>query len=111
MLLLFLLQIGVVIFASQALGRLFRKLDQPRVIGEMVAGIVLGPSLLGWLAPQVHHALFPESSLALLNLTGQLGLVFYMFLVGVTLNLEHLRERQAVALLTSFTSIALPFFS
>ena len=106
---LFLLQIGVVMAASQALGRLFRRLGQPPVIGEMIAGIVLGPSLLGWLAPHLHDALFPAASLAPLGLIGQLGLVFYMFLVGATLDLDHLRDNRGVALVTSLTSIALPF--
>jgi Kef-type K+ transport system membrane component KefB len=108
---LFLIQIGVVMAASQALGRLFRRFGQPPVIGEMVAGIVLGPSLLGWLAPRLHDALFPAASLTPLGLIGQLGLVFYMFLVGATLDLDHLRDNRRVALTASLTSIALPFVS
>jgi len=77
----------------------------------MTAGIALGPSLLGWIAPQFSQSLFPESSLGLLNLIGQLGLIFYMFLVGMTLNAEHLREQSRVALVSSIASIALPFIS
>jgi Kef-type K+ transport system membrane component KefB len=108
---LFLIQIGVVMAASQALGRLFRRLGQPPVIGEMIAGIVLGPSLLGWLVPQLHDSLFPAASLAPLGLVGQLGLVFYMFLVGASLDLDHLRDNRHVALVTSLTSITIPFAS
>jgi Kef-type K+ transport system membrane component KefB len=77
----------------------------------MFAGVALGPSLLGWMAPGAFQALFPESSLALLNVIGQLGLVFYMFLVGMTLNVEHLREQGRVALAASIASIAVPFVS
>ena len=108
---LFLLQIAVIVACSQALGRLFQKMGQPRVVGEMTAGIALGPSLLGWIAPQFHQALFPEASLGLLNVIGQLGLIFYMFLVGMTLNIRHLSEQRAMALTTSLASITVPFVS
>ncbi len=77
----------------------------------MTAGIALGPSLLGWVAPQLHQSLFPEASLGLLNLVGQLGLIFYMFLVGMTLNVQHLKDQRAVALASSLSSIAVPFIS
>lgn len=111
MLPLFLLQIGVIALSAQALGWIFRKLGQPKVTGEMTAGIALGPSLLGWVAPQLHQSLFPEASLGLLNLVGQLGLIFYMFLVGMTLNVQHLKDQRAVALASSLSSIAVPFIS
>jgi Kef-type K+ transport system membrane component KefB len=108
---LLLLQICVIALSAQLLGRLFQRLGQPRVAGEMTAGIALGPSLLGWIAPRFHASLFPESSLASLNLLGQLGLIFYMFLVGLTLNVGHLREQSRVALASSVASIAVPFLS
>src|SRR5438876_1126326 len=95
--------------ACQAVGWLFRRLGQPLVVGEMVAGIILGPSLLGWIAPGIHQSLFPESSLGALGQVGQLGIVFYMFLVGATLDLTHLRENRSVALHTSLSGIAVPF--
>jgi Kef-type K+ transport system membrane component KefB len=95
--------------ASQALGRLFRRFGQPQVIGEMLAGIVLGPSLFGWLAPNLHRSLFPAESFATLGFVGQLGLVFYMFFVGASLDLTHLRDNRKIALVTSMTSIAIPF--
>lgn len=109
MLLLFLLQLSVIVASSQVLGRISGKLGQPAVIGEIVAGIMLGPSLLGWLAPGLQHALFPEASLGLLNLMGQLGVVLFMFVVGLTLRLDHLREQYNRALLIGFSCIALPF--
>jgi Kef-type K+ transport system membrane component KefB len=67
--------------------------------------------LFGWIAPQAHQALFPATSLGLLNIIGQLGLIFYMFLVGMTLNVRHLTEQRALALATSVTSITVPFLS
>jgi Kef-type K+ transport system membrane component KefB len=106
---LFLLQIAIIAASAQILGKLFRRFGQPAVAGEMTAGIALGPSLLGWIAPNLHAALFPESSLALLNLVGQLGLVFYMFLVGMTLDLRHLKDGRRAALAASIASVAVPF--
>jgi Kef-type K+ transport system membrane component KefB len=108
---LLLLQICVIALSAQLLGRLFQRLGQPRVAGEMTAGIALGPSLLGWVAPRLHASLFPETSLASLNLLGQLGLIFYMFLVGLTLNLGHLRDQSRIALASSVASIAVPLIS
>ena len=102
-------QIAVIILASRAVGYLFGKLSQPQVIGEMLAGIMLGPSLLGWLAPGVSAALFPASSLSLLSSISQLGLVIYMFLVGLELNAAELRRYGKAAMLISHVSIVVPF--
>ena len=74
----------------------------------MTAGIALGPSLFGWIAPGLHASLFPDASLATLNLLGELGLIFYMFLVGLMLNLGHLREQSRVAIASSLASVAVP---
>jgi Kef-type K+ transport system membrane component KefB len=109
--LLILLQLCVIALSAQLLGFLFKKIGQPNVAGEMTAGILLGPSLLGWIAPHLHASLFPEPSLATLNLLGQLGLIFYMFLVGLSLDLGHLREQSRVAIASSLASIALPLVS
>jgi Kef-type K+ transport system membrane component KefB len=102
-------QIAVIILASRAVGFVFQKLSQPQVIGEMLAGIMLGPSLLGWLAPGVSAALFPASSLGMLNAISQLGLVIYMFLVGLELNAAELRRYGKAAMLISHVSIVVPF--
>src|ERR1041385_6359654 len=108
-LLILIAQIGVVLDAARATGWLFRKLHQPQVIGEMVAGILLGPSLLGWLAPGISAALFPQESLGFLNALSQIGLLVFMFLVGLELNPKTLREKGHAAVVTSHASIIAPF--
>ena len=107
---LLVLQVAVVLLASRLVGMLFKKIKQPQVIGEMVAGILLGPSLLGWTAPGFSKFLFPVASLGYFNALSQIGLVFFMFLVGVSLNPGELRKHGHAAVLTSHVSIITPFF-
>jgi Kef-type K+ transport system membrane component KefB len=102
-------QVGVILIVARLVGWLFRKIHQPRVIGEMVAGIMLGPSLLGWVAPSASAALFPPASLGYLNALSQIGLLLFMFLVGLELDLEQLRKLGRAAMTTSLTSIIAPF--
>ena len=102
-------QIGTILLVARLVGWLFGKLHQPRVIGEMVAGILLGPSLLGWLAPGLSAALFPPASLGHLNSLSQVGLLLFMFLVGLELDLKQLRVLGRAAVVTSQVSIVLPF--
>ncbi|MEK6285967.1 MAG: cation:proton antiporter [Acidobacteriota bacterium] len=106
---LLVLQIGTILIVARLVGLLFSKLHQPRVVGEMVAGILLGPSLLGWLAPNISSALFPPESLGHLNSLSQVGLLIFMFLVGLELDLTHLRELGRAAVMTSQVSIIAPF--
>ena len=103
------LQIAVILVAARLVGFLFQKIHQPQVMGEMVAGILLGPSLLGWLAPGVSAALFPPASLGYLNALSQVGLVVFMFVVGLALNPSELRGYGHAAVLTSHVSIVAPF--
>jgi len=103
------LQIAVILVAARLVGFLFQKIHQPQVMGEMVAGILLGPSLLGWLAPGVSAALFPPASLSYLNALSQVGLVVFMFVVGLALNPSDLRGYGHAAVLTSHVSIVAPF--
>jgi Kef-type K+ transport system membrane component KefB len=104
------LQIAVIIVVARAVGILFRQIGQPQVMGEMVAGILLGPSLLGWVAPAASAALFPPSSLGYLNALSQVGLILFMFLVGLDLNPTELKKEKHAAILTSHVSIVVPFF-
>ena len=103
------LQIAVILVAARLVGFLFQKIHQPQVMGEMVAGILLGPSLLGWLVPGVSAALFPPASLSYLNALSQVGLVVFMFVVGLALNPSDLHGYGHAAVLTSHVSIVAPF--
>jgi Kef-type K+ transport system membrane component KefB len=103
------LQIAVILVAARLVGFLFQKINQPQVMGEMVAGIVLGPSVLGWLSPALSSALFPPASLSYLNALSQVGLVVFMFVVGLALNPSELRGYGHAAVLTSHVSIVAPF--
>ncbi len=91
--LLLLLQICVILGVARLMGWLFKKMHQPQVVGEMVAGILLGPSLLGLAAPRISAALFPPESLGYLSALSQIGLVLFMFLVGLELEGKLLRNQ------------------
>ncbi len=104
-----LLQIAVILIAARALGWVFQRIHQPRVVGEMAAGILLGPSLLGWIAPGVASALFPEGSLESLRVLSQVGLILFMFLVGLELDTRGLRGRGRAVVVTSCFGIVAPF--
>lgn len=101
-------QVVVILIAARLVGWVFKKFNQPRVIGEMAAGIMLGPSLFGWIFPGFYAALFPVSSLASLNILSQLGLILYMFIVGLEFDVAELRSQGHVALIISHTSIIIP---
>jgi Kef-type K+ transport system membrane component KefB len=103
------LQITVVLAVCRVVGRLFQKIGQPKVVGEMFAGIMLGPSLLGWIAPHVSAYLFPASSLGFLNALSQIGVIVFMFLVGLGINPKELKKEGHAAVLASHVSITAPF--
>jgi Kef-type K+ transport system membrane component KefB len=106
---LILIEILVVIGGSRLVGWAFRSIDQPLVIGEIVAGIALGPSLLGWLAPDLSALLFPPTAIPFLNVLSQIGLIFFMFLIGLELDPKYLRGNLKTAVVTSGVSILVPF--
>jgi Kef-type K+ transport system membrane component KefB/nucleotide-binding universal stress UspA family protein len=106
---LVLVQVLLVIGLSRLVGLGFRWLRQPLVIGEIVAGIMLGPSLLGLVAPGLSAALFPPETVPFLNVLSQVGLIFFMFLIGLELNPKYLQGQIQTAILTSHVSILVPF--
>ena len=104
-----LIQIALILVTTRVVGWLLRRIHQPQVVGEMIAGILLGPSLLGWLLPDVSAAVFPPDSLASLNALSQIGLILFMFLVGLEFDPRILRGRGHTAVVTSHASIIVPF--
>jgi Kef-type K+ transport system membrane component KefB/nucleotide-binding universal stress UspA family protein len=105
---LFIVQAALIVAVSRLLGRLARVLGQPMVIAEIVAGIVLGPSLFGIVAPQAMATVFPQTSMGLLNLLAQVGLILFMFLIGLELDPKLLRGRGHTSVVISHSSILVP---
>jgi len=107
----FFLQLGMILLACRVVGWLGRKfLAQPQVVGEMIAGVFLGPSLLGLVFPDLQGAIFPKETRNVLYTGAQLGVGLYMFLVGTTLQLNHFQSKARSAMGVSLAGIAAPFF-
>lgn len=104
-----LLALLAIILVSRALGGIFRYLKQPPVIGEVLAGILLGPSLLGQLAPELSATLFSSSVTTLLGTLAQIGVLLFMFVIGLELDLGVLRREAQSAVAISHASIVVPF--
>jgi len=102
-------QIITIIIVARFFGWVFRKIGQPSVIGEIIAGIVLGPSLLGLYYPEFSIVLFPIESLGNLQFLSQIGLILFMFVIGMELDLKVLRNRAKEAVVISHASIVIPF--
>jgi K+:H+ antiporter len=105
----FVVQLAVILLTCRIAGSLIARVGQPKVIGEMIAGILLGPSLLGLLAPSVQVALFPPASLGFLSTVSKIGLVLYMFVVGTHIQTGLIRQAFRSAILISLTGIVVPF--
>ncbi|OLP19352.1 sodium:proton antiporter [Leptolyngbya sp. 'hensonii'] len=104
-----LVEVLVIITFSRLVGFGCRWLKQPLVIGEILAGIMLGPSLLGLISPDLASALFPAEAVPFLNVLSQVGLIFFMFLIGLELDPKYLKGQLEIAILTSHVSILVPF--
>ncbi len=102
-------QLLVVILATQTLGSAARLIRQPAVVGEIAAGLLLGPSLLGYVWPAGYALVFPPASLDVLRLMSQVGVILFMFSVGLDLDVHHLRQRAPTAIAVSHFSIVVPF--
>ncbi|WP_268848639.1 cation:proton antiporter [Flavobacterium aestivum] len=102
-------QIIMIILVARFFGWVFKKIGQPSVIGEIIAGIALGPSLLGMYCPEFFHALFPANSLENLKFLSQIGLILFMFVIGMELDIKVLKNRAKEAVVISHASIVIPF--
>lgn len=102
-------QIVTIILVARFFGWMFRKIGQPSVIGEIIAGIVLGPSLLGMYFPEFSLAIFPVESLGNLQFLSQIGLILFMFVIGMELDLKVLKNKANDAIVISHASIVIPF--
>lgn len=103
------LQFAILLAACRLVGFLVKPLGQPQVVAEMITGVLLGPSLFGLVAPGLQAHLFPKQSLPVIYVLAQIGLVLYMFLIGLEFDLELIRKRVKSAILVSWAGIATPF--
>ncbi|MBY0497344.1 MAG: cation:proton antiporter [Cyanobacteria bacterium] len=109
MLLSVLLALTVIMLTARLVGALFRQFDQPAVIGEVVGGILLGPSLLGRLSPELQAAILPSEIAPVISVIAQLGVILYMFLVGLELDLGALRGSVSKTMMIALAAIVVPF--
>ncbi len=105
-----LLQIISILLVSRVFGFLFVKIGQPTVIGEILAGIVLGPSLLGYFFPEAYSFLFAPDSLSNIYILSEIGLVLFMFVIGMELDLSALKNKMGTTFVISQASIVIPYF-
>ena len=102
------LSVGTILLAARFLGWIFQLIGQPKVVGEMTAGIMLGPSLLGRFFPGIFAYVFPASSIPAIEVLSQLGLLLFMFVVGLEVDLKRIVKQRATVVLISNFSILLP---
>jgi Kef-type K+ transport system membrane component KefB len=104
-----LLQVITILFVARIFGYLFTKMKQPSVVGEIVAGIVLGPSVLAQFFPGVSAFLFAPESLGNINILSQIGLIFFMFVIGMELDIAEVKKKFNETILISHTGTFFPF--
>ena len=105
----FFLQMALILITCRLVGIVAKKIGQPQVVGEMIAGVILGPSLLGLLWPGSTALIFTQESRNILEVGAQLGVGLYMFLVGLEFKVSHLRERARSAACVSIAGMVVPF--
>ncbi|NUZ04605.1 cation:proton antiporter [Piscinibacter koreensis] len=105
----FFIQAAVIVAVCQLVGRLAQRIGQPQVVGEMIAGVALGPSIFGLVLPDLQALLFPKATMGTLYVAAQLGVGLYMFLVGTEFRADHFRARARSAFSVSLAGILVPF--
>jgi Kef-type K+ transport system membrane component KefB len=106
---LFFLELAFILAVIRVVGIVAKKIGQPQVIGEMIAGVLMGPSLFGMLLPDLQARLFPKPAVTIIYAVSQVGLVLYMFLIGVEFNVNLIRQRLRSAALVSLAGMITPF--
>jgi K+:H+ antiporter len=104
-----LVTVPIVLATAHLCGAIVHRLRQPRVIGEMIGGVLLGPSVLGAISPAVQHVLFPPEIMPVINSMAQLGVIFFMFGVGLEFSTRVLRNNGAAAVVIGHAALAVPF--
>ena len=105
----FFLQLAFIVATCRVVGLLAKRVGQPQVVAEMIAGVLMGPSLFGLLLPGVQGYLFPKTSMSIIYAVSQVGLVLYMFLIGLEFQVDVIRQRLRSAVTVSLAGIVLPF--
>src|SRR5262249_1994380 len=103
-----LLQITTILVIAKVTAAIVARAGQPAVVGEMLGGILLGPSFFGWLWPSVHRTVFPADTTATLQLLSQIGVILFMFLVGCELDLTRRTRNARPAVVVSYAGIGVP---
>jgi Kef-type K+ transport system membrane component KefB len=103
------LDLAIMIVAARLMGAVFRRIGQPGVLGEITAGVLLGPSLLGMFPGALDQLLFPQGARPFLTAIAQLGLILFVFLVGLEVDLSLLRGRERIVSIVSFSTVLFPF--
>jgi Kef-type K+ transport system membrane component KefB len=106
---LFFLQLAVILAVIRLVGFAAQKIGQPQVVGEMIAGVVIGPSLFGYFMPELQAQIFPKSSTSIIYAVSQVGIVIYMFLIGAEFNVDLIRRRLRSAASVSIAGMVTPF--
>lgn len=104
-----LIQLSIIIFAARVFAELFRRLGQPMVVGEILAGIILGPSLFGHFFPELSHRIFNPEVAPIFQILSQLGLILLLFLIGLEFDFSHLKMHGKASVAVSLTGMILPF--
>src|SRR5687768_13640971 len=102
-------QIAIILLACQVVGAFGRRVGQPQVVAEMLAGVILGPSLLGLFFPEIFARIFPPETLRVMFPIAQLGLATYMFVVGLEFRVDIVRRQMRSAVAVSIAGMATPF--
>jgi Kef-type K+ transport system membrane component KefB len=102
-------QLILIVLVARFFGSAVRWVGQPAVVGEMIAGIMLGPSLMGWLFPGFFNLIFPPASLGTLRMLSQIGVCLFMFVIGMELDIAHLKQKAHTAVVVSQVSILFPY--